>query len=107
MKNFVQPGEYGVPVVTPNAVTSGQVVVIGQIVGIAATDAAAGATVSLAMEGVYDLPKVPADAHAAGDIAKVNASGVVDLAGTVNIGWIIQAVLAGSTTVRVRLCPTP
>jgi hypothetical protein len=45
--------------------------------------------------------------RAAGDIAKVNASGVVDLAGTVNIGWIIQAVLAGTTTARVRLCPTP
>jgi predicted RecA/RadA family phage recombinase len=107
MKNFVQPGQYGVPVVTPNAVVSGQVVVIGSLYGIAATDAAAGATVSLAMEGVYTLPKVPGDAYTAGAVAKIDATGTVNAAGAVGaIGWITQAAAAGSTTCSVRLVPS-
>lgn len=106
MKNFVQPGNYGVPVVTPNAVTSGQLVIIAAIVGVATTDAAAGATVSLAVEGVFDLPKVAADALPLGAVAKiVTASGLVGLAGTAAIGWVVQAAAAGSTTARVKLTP--
>jgi predicted RecA/RadA family phage recombinase len=107
MKNFVQPGDYGVPVVTPNAVVSGQVVVVGSLYGIAATDAAAGATVALALEGVYTLPKVPGDAYTAGAIAKIDATGTVNAAGAVGaIGWITAAAAAGSTTCSVRLVPS-
>lgn len=107
MRNFVQPGEYGVPVVTPTAVVSGQVVVVGSLYGIAATDAAAGATVALAMEGVYTLPKVPGDAYAVGAIAKVDATGTINAAGSVGaIGWITASAPSGSQTCTVRLCPS-
>src|SRR5215472_10536186 len=107
MRNFVSPGNYGVPVVTPNAVVSGQVVVIGSMFGIAATDAAAGATVALAMEGVYTLPKIPGDVYTVGQPAKIDTSGNVNNAGTVGaIGWIVAAAAAGSTTCSVRLVPS-
>ena len=107
MKNFVQPGDYGVPVVVPAAVTSGQLVVVGSLFGIAATDGVAGATVALAMEGVYTLPKIPGDAYTAGAIAKVDATGTVNAAGAVGaIGWVTAAAAAGSTTCSVRLCPS-
>lgn len=107
MRNFLMPGAFGVPVITPNAVVSGQVVVIGSLYGIAATDAAAGATVALAMEGVYTLPKVPGDAYTAGQIAKIDGTGTVNAAGAVGaIGWITAAAPSGSTTCTVRLCPS-
>ena len=106
MKNFVMPGSFGVPVVTPVAVTSGQLCVIGSLFGVAAIDAPAGGTVTLALEGIFDLAKVVADSHNAGDIAKVNASGIVDNAGSGAIGWVTQSAAAGTTTARVRLCPS-
>jgi predicted RecA/RadA family phage recombinase len=109
MKNFIQPGDYGLPVVVPVAVSAGQLVVLGSIVGVVACDAATGATVAIAAEGIFDLSKVPADALAVGDVAKVTVTasiGTVAAAGTTAIGWVTQAAAAGSTTARVRLTPT-
>jgi predicted RecA/RadA family phage recombinase len=108
VKNFVQPGEYGLTVIAPTGgVTSGQVVIVGAIVGIASTTQPAGAEVEIACEGVYDLAKTPADALPAGAVAKVTpATGVVGAAGTAAIGWIVQAAAAGSPTARVRLVPS-
>ena len=60
MKNFVQPGKT-VTVTAPAIVTSGQLVVVGSLVGVAACDAASGADVEIAAEGVFTLPKVVAD----------------------------------------------
>jgi hypothetical protein len=51
-----------------------------------------------------DLAKVPADALAAGDIAKVDATGTVALAGRKSISWVVAAA-AGTPVARVRLCP--
>ncbi len=86
MKNFVQPGVYGLPVIAPAAgAVSGQVVIVGKIIGVAATTQPAGAEVEIACEGVFDLAKVPADVHAQGDVAKVDATGIVTLAGTTAI----------------------
>ena len=109
MKNFIQPGEYGLTVTAPaGGVTAGQLVVIGAIVGVASCTAAAGAQVEIATEGVYDLAKVPADALAVGAVAKIAGGGnnTVAAAGTLGIGWVVQAAAAGSTTVRVRLVPS-
>jgi predicted RecA/RadA family phage recombinase len=110
MHNYIQPGDYGLPIIAPAAVTAGQLVIVGAaIVGVAACDAAAGATVAIATEGVYDLAKNPPDAMAAGDVAKVTVTGsigTVAAAGTTAIGWVVQAAAAGATTARVRLVPT-
>jgi predicted RecA/RadA family phage recombinase len=95
MKNFVESGEWALTVIAPAGdVVSGQVVVVGSVVGVAEGSAAAGAEVKIRPEDVYDLPKIPADALAAGAIAKVDAAGAVGLAGTKNIGWVVAAAWA-------------
>jgi predicted RecA/RadA family phage recombinase len=66
MKNFVQEGKT-ITVTAPANVTSGQLVVTGSIVGVAAFDAVSGAEVEVTVEGVFELPKVATDAIAQGD----------------------------------------
>jgi predicted RecA/RadA family phage recombinase len=109
VKNFIQPGNYGLTVIAPTGgVTSGQITIVGAIVGVAATTQPAGAEVEIACEGVYDLAKNPPDALVAGAVAKVtvtNGIGVV-AAGTAAVGWVVQAAAAGATTTRVRLVPS-
>lgn len=65
MKNFVQPGRI-VSVTAPAAVKSGEFVVVGSLFGIACADAAEGSPVEIATEGVFELPKVNAQAWTAG-----------------------------------------
>jgi predicted RecA/RadA family phage recombinase len=107
VKNFIQPGQYGLTVIAPaGGVTAGQVVIVGAIVGVAACNAAAGAEVEISPEGVFDIGKVPADALAQGAVAKVTpATGLVGLAGTAAIGWVVAAAASGASTARVRLTP--
>jgi predicted RecA/RadA family phage recombinase len=106
VKNFVQPGEYGLTVIAPaGGVTSGQVVVVGAIVGVAATTQPAGAEVEVATEGVYTLAKETADLLTQGMTAKLDASNLVAVAGTNPIGWIVGNAAAGTTSVMVKLTP--
>ncbi|WP_321470128.1 capsid cement protein [uncultured Paludibaculum sp.] len=60
MRNFIQPGET-LTVVAPADVTSGALVVVGSIIGVAAFDAASGADLEIATEGVFALPKATTD----------------------------------------------
>ena len=108
MKNFVAPGEYGLTVTAPaSGVTAGQLVIVKAIVGVASCSAAAGAQVEIATEGVYDLAKNAPDAFNPGDVAKVaSGSVIISSGGTLGICWVLQAELAGSTTVRVKLTPS-
>jgi predicted RecA/RadA family phage recombinase len=103
VKNFIQPGGT-ITVIAPSNVTSGVVVIVGSIVGIAAFDAPTGQPVEVSTEGVFTLPKVLGDALAQGATAKVSA-GIVGSAGSIAIGWVVAAAASGSTTVSVRLCP--
>jgi predicted RecA/RadA family phage recombinase len=106
MKNFVQPGSTITVIAPAGGVTSGNVVIVGAIVGVAATTQPAGAEVEVSVEGVFDIAKTPADTLAQGAVAKVTpASGLVGAAGTAAIGWVIAAAGAGSTTARVKLTP--
>jgi predicted RecA/RadA family phage recombinase len=57
MKNFNKPGAV-LTVAAPATVSSGDVVKVGSVVGVAATDAASAALVDIVVEGVFDLPKV-------------------------------------------------
>jgi predicted RecA/RadA family phage recombinase len=66
MKNFVQKGNT-ITVAAPADVTSGQLVVVGSIVGVAAFSASSGADVEVTVEGVFELPKVTTDVIAQGD----------------------------------------
>jgi predicted RecA/RadA family phage recombinase len=107
VKNFVQPGDYGVPIVVSAAVVSGQLLVQKAVVGVCACDGAAGSTVAVAFEGVYDLQKNVPDALHVGDVARVAAgSNIIAAAGTLAVGVVVQDSLAGAPTVRVRLTPS-
>jgi predicted RecA/RadA family phage recombinase len=56
MKNFVQDGNV-VTVTSPGGVESGDVVVIGNLVGVAACDADTNDDIELALHGVFTLAK--------------------------------------------------
>lgn len=104
---FVQQGEqidY-----TPSAdCAAGDVVVQGDLVGVARTPIAAGTPGSLAVAGVFDLSKASATEFAAG--AKVYWDATNKLAVTTDgeganklMGKAVRAAGSGATSVRVRL----
>lgn len=66
MKNFVQAGRT-IAVPAPYAVSGGQLLKLGAIVGVAQHDAEAGAGVEVERVGVFDLSKVAAEAWSVGD----------------------------------------
>jgi predicted RecA/RadA family phage recombinase len=106
MKNFVAPGNM-VSVTSPTNAVSGDLVLFGVMGGgVAATDALVGAPLELAVEGIYDVKKATADLLPAGTVAHADSStGLISLAGTIKVGWIVASAGPGQTTVRVRLCP--
>lgn len=79
MKNFVQKGET-LTIAAPDDVTSGQIVAVGALIGVAAGDAASGDDMDLVTLGVFTLPKTSTDAVAVGDLVYFDAAnGVVTL----------------------------
>jgi len=107
MKNYVQPGAT-LTLTAPYAVTSGDGLLIGSIFGVAAGDAASGATVEAALTGVFDLTKIGSQAWTVG--AKVYWDDTNKRCTTVAtdntlIGVAVDAVAggAGDTIGRVRL----
>lgn len=105
MRNYIQPGKT-LTLPAPAAVLSGEGVVIGSIFGVAAGDAASGADVDLAVEGVFELPKVSALAIAIGDkVYWQTAEKLVSKtsSGNTYIGVAVSAAANPSGTVRVRL----
>lgn len=114
MRNFVQKGE-SLTITAAAAITAGDVVRAGQILGVAATDAAIGEEVEL-LFGVYTVPKVTAaviaqgesltwDASAAkfDDNLAVAASG--DVTGAAAVAW--EAAGNGVTELDVLLTGVP
>jgi len=105
MKNFVQEGKV-ITATAPANVTSGQYVVVGAIRGVAAFDAEQGAPVELAVEGVFDLPKIISDTIAAGDLLYWTGTACTKTAGTGSkplVGVAIKPAGNGVTTVAVKL----
>ena len=112
MKNYIQEGnviEYTNS--TDSKIDSSALVVIGKFAGVAVADIPAGATGSVAINGVFDLTKkTSTDTMAVGDAIGYD-SGVVKVAGSVGVtigkdvmvGYAIQASSSASSTVRVKL----
>ena len=106
-KSFVQPGDTIDAVAGVGGVKSGDVVVVGNLIGVAQTDALEGATYALSLTGVWRLPKATGaidvgakvwwDATVGNNV--VNASG----AGYWPIGCAVAAAGANDTTCLVRL----
>lgn len=105
MKNFVQNGEV-ITVTAPAAVTSGDMVVVGSIHGVAQADAESGALVEIVRRGVFTLPKVSAQAWTEG--ARIywhpgNANATTTATGAVLIGVAASAAANPSDTGSVLL----
>lgn len=115
--NYIQPGEtISWTNGTGAAIASGQVVAIGQIIGVALVDIANGAAGSVGIKGVYAVPKVTAAVIAAGESLVWDASAAAfddnlatpatgDISGAAVVA--IEAAGNGTTTVKVLLNGVP
>jgi len=93
---------------TPTAdVAAGSIVVQGDLVGITKRDIKAGSLGSIAVEGVFDIPKDPALAieFEAGTKVYVDEDGAVsaDDVGNTYLGKVVADAAAADSFVRVRL----
>ena len=104
MKNFVQVGDI-VEVVAPSEVTSGDIVVVGTLAGVAVKDAASGAPVNIQTRGVFDLPKTEEQAWTQGAAIYVTSAGLATTASSGNtlIGHAVADAANPSAFGRVRL----
>ncbi|MDR2448710.1 MAG: DUF2190 family protein [Prevotellaceae bacterium] len=105
MKNFIEDGKVLKYKVTGTAVKSGDVVIVGKLVGVAVTDGAVGDTIAVAIDGVYSLPKA-SGALSQGAAAYVIADdGTITSTATSNIfaGYVWKAAASGDATVDVKL----
>jgi predicted RecA/RadA family phage recombinase len=112
MKNYVQPGKtITVTVVDSGGVESGDLVVIGSLIGVAACDAAATEEVEIDTEGVFELPKITIDDVEVGELLfwDASVSKLTNVAGSGSkpqVGLATVAAGNGETTVNCRLMPT-
>jgi len=104
---FQQPGDV-LELTAPAALSSNDAFIIGNIFAVALEDAASGAQVSGAVEGVYEIPKLSTDNMTVG--LKVNwndtnkevqlAAGDLD-----DVATVVEAAGASTTVVKVKLTP--
>ncbi len=107
MKNYVQPGGT-ITLTAPDDITSGQIVAVGSLVGVAAGDAATGEDLDLVTEGVFTLPKPSTEVVAVGDVLYLDAGAGVatlddDTGANPRIGIAVTAAANPSATVNVKL----
>lgn len=104
-KTYVQEGRY-LEVTAPAIVTSGQLVKVGSIFGVAQNDAASGAPVIIDTQGVYTLPVASAVVVAIGDALYWDvADAEFNKTATANwyLGVAMTAAANGVTSAQVRL----
>jgi predicted RecA/RadA family phage recombinase len=106
MNSFVKPGDT-ITLPAPADVDSGEVVQVGQIVGIAANEAASGEPVEVVRRGVFrDQPKEAGTAYVAGDLIHWNGtafSAAAAAAGDVIVGFAAAAAASGDTVGDILL----
>lgn len=105
MRNFIQTGG-SLGLEAPYAVKSGDGVLIGSLFGIAAHSAAAGGDFTMLTTGVFEMPKVPADAAAMGQKIYWKAADRIcttEATGNTLIGAAVAEAFAGFNSCYVRL----
>lgn len=105
MKNYISPGN-NITLPAPSDVASGELVIAGALAGVAVTNAENGAPVTLAIGGVFDLPKrLSATFTSGGSVSFDVSARRCDTPGTGRypIGAAIAPAANGTGTVRVRL----
>jgi predicted RecA/RadA family phage recombinase len=114
MQNYVQAGQT-ISVTAPAAVDAGDLVVVGNIFGVAVTDAESGDPVEISTGGVYTLPRTDGVAWTQGQrvywdatAGEVTSDADVDTAGDpqnllIGVSMAVVADTAGINTGLVRL----
>ena len=108
MKNYIQPADTLTVPAPSGGVVSGGIVIIGLLIGIATTTAAVGIPVAVKTTGVFELPKVSAQAWTVGAAIYWDATaGNVTTVSSANtlIGYASEAAANPSSVGRVRLVP--
>lgn len=109
-KSYVQEGDT-LDYVAGSAISSGDIVVIGNLVCVALADIANGATGSVKCTGVFDLPKKTGAINVGDlidyDLSTTNFStGITAATGDITkCGVAVAAAASGDATVRVKLTP--
>jgi predicted RecA/RadA family phage recombinase len=101
MKNFVQNGA-NLTIEASSAISSGDFVVVGDLVGVAVTDIAVHEKGAIACEGVFTGTKASGATLAVGDVAYLNSSGKLTNTATSNdaVGLVVAVT---TTTVDVKV----
>lgn len=108
--NYIQAGEV-IDYTAGADISSGDVVAVGNLVGVAITDIANGETGPVGIDGVWELPKVSAAVIGAGETVNWDASAgeFDDNAATPATGDLTGGCVAvaaagnGDTTVKVKI----
>lgn len=88
-------------------VSGGDVIVQGDLVGVAKLDIAAGKLGALAIDGVFDFAKATDVAYSVGAILywdDTNHVATATATGNKEIGKVVRAAATSDTTVRIKLC---
>lgn len=103
MKNFIKAGNI-VSHIATGAIVSGDMVVIGDLAGVASSTVANGESVEVALSGVYELPKSNSVEMFQGDSLYSTGGGALDKTDTgVFVGYCFEDQLAADETVKVKL----
>lgn len=109
--NYVQPGD-AMEYTAGGAITSGTPVLVGDLLGVALTAAAAsGDIITLGLEGVYTLTKkthattepIAKGAKVYWEVASSKITYTDNSAANKHVGYAFEAALSTDTTVLVRL----
>ncbi len=105
MKNFIQRGDV-LSLPAPAAVSSGDVVVVGDFIGFAASDAALGEVVEVELRGVWSVLKKTGEAVTPGAALYWDAAAgraTTTAATNHRLGTATRAAAAGDVRADVRL----
>lgn len=107
MQNFIEKGETLTYKVESAAVKSGDLVMAGEVAGIAVTDGAEGETIALNVTGVYELPKGSGAITQGQKVYAHTDNGETTIVTTATdnkfCGYAWDTAAAGSATVLVKL----
>lgn len=104
-KNFIQPGKV-LDVTLAATITSGSGLLVGKRLGVALGDGASGDTISVQVEGVFNLPKLGTDVVAQGDVLywdNTNKRLTTTATSNTQAGYAAAAAGNGATTVDIAL----
>lgn len=103
-KNFVQDGKTIALVAGADDIDSGDPVMVGKVLAVAITDIPAGQTGDGFTEGVFLLPKLPADAITAGEPVYIKDGKIqLDTTGADAAGVAWEDAGANTSVVEVKI----